>query len=156
MSPEKAKKVETANTEDEFVVDMTAAKTLEPLPVDRFYLFEISQWKRGRAKGASGGRVVVVEATAVQPSEFEGRKVIESISIENEYTLGRLKSIVIATGFQTEEEVNVPSYSIPKEEDMLGLQFTGRVNIRASEVYGDRNRLTRILPASSYKEIASV
>lgn len=154
----KAKETEKPNTapaaeEEEITVDMTSAKTLEPLPINRAYLFALSGFKTGKSK-ASGGKKIDYELTVVEPSEFAGRKLQESVSLDNEYTLGRLKQLLIALG-KPEEEVNVAKFKIPAEEDLLGMQLTGWVNIRQSETYGDRNRIRRMRPASAYKEVST-
>jgi hypothetical protein len=143
---------QVAPEEDEVTVDMTTAKTLEPLPTDKPYLMAISKFATG--KSGSGGRKVDYELTVVEPTELSGRKVQESISLDNEYTLGRLQQLLISAGMP-EDEVKVKNFKIPKEEDVLGMQLTVWVNIRQSEQYGDRNRIRRMRPASAYKEITA-
>ena len=152
MSPKE--KVAAASGNDEFTVDMTTAKVLEPIPTDRWYLFEISKWELGHAK-SSGAPNVAMELTVVEPSEFEGRKVTDSPVLNEPFNLGRVKTYIVNSGFQTEEQVKVAGYKIPKEDVMLGLQFAARVNISKNETYGDRNRITVMRPAAKYAELAA-
>ena len=152
MTPPKKDTAPTAG--DEFTVDMTTAKTFEPIPTDRWYLFEISKWTKGHAK-SSGAPNVSIEVTVVEPKEFEGRKITDSPVVNEPYNLGRIKTYVVQSEFQTEDEVKVPSYRIPDEKDMIGLQFSSRVNIQKDENRGDRNRITTMRPASKYAELAA-
>jgi len=135
--------------EEEFSIDMTQAKVFEPLPERKALLAAVSKWKYGRTPN---GRKVDYEFTVVEPSELVNRKVQESVSLENEYTLGRYQTILLALGFP-EEGVKSKNHKAPKEEDMLGLQATIFCRTRKSEVYGDRSNVSRFRPASAYKEV---
>lgn len=135
---------------EEISIDMTQAKTFEPLPERKALLATCSKWKYGRTPN---GRKVDYEFTVVEPTELANRKVQESVSLENEYTLGRLQTILLAVGFD-EAEVKVKNFKPPKEEDMLGLQATIFCRTRHSDVYGDRSQVSRFRPAAAYKEVA--
>ena len=138
--------------EEEITLDMTTAKVLEPIPADRPYLMACSKWKPGRT---ANGRKLDYELTVVEPSDFANRKISESVSLENEYTLGRFQTLCIALGIP-EDEAKSKTFKLPKEEDMIGLQATIWVGIRKSDTYGDRNNIRRMRPASAYKEVAAV
>lgn len=137
--------------EEEFSLDMTQAKVFEPLPERKALLGAVSKWKYGRTPN---GRKVDYEFTIVEPSELANRKVQESVSLENEYTLGRLQTILLALGFP-EDQVKSKSFKAPKEEDMLGLQAMIICRTRHSDVYGDRSNIARFRPAAAYKEAAA-
>jgi len=137
--------------EEEFSVDMTQAKTFAPLPERKALLAAVSKWKYGRT---ANGRKLDYEFTVVEPSELANRKVMESVSLENEYTLGRFQTILLALGLK-EEDVKSKKFMVPKEEDMLGLQATIFCRTRSSDVYGDRSNVSRFRPASAYKEAAA-
>lgn len=136
--------------EEEISIDMTQAKVFEPLPERKPFLAAVSKWKYGRTPN---GRKVDYEFTVVEPAELANRKVQESVSLENEYTLGRYQTILLALGFP-EESVKSKDHKAPKEVDMLGLQATIFCRTRKSETYGDRSNISRFRPASSYKEIS--
>ena len=138
-------------TED-ISIDMTQARTLEPLPPGRPYLMAVTAWTPGRS--AAGGRKVHYELTVAEPTDFANRKVMEDLSLDNEYTLGRLMTLLLALGME-EDEVKTKSFKLPKEEDVLGLQCTVFVRTESSEMYGDRSRIRRLRPASSYKEVVA-
>jgi len=137
--------------EEEFSLDMTQAKTFEPLPERKALLSAVSKWKYGRT---ANGRKVDYELTVLEPTELANRKVMESVSLENEYTLGRFQNILLALGF-SEEEVKSKSFKPPKEEDILGLQATIFCRTRHSDAYGDRSQVSRFRPASTYKEASA-
>lgn len=154
MPERKGKAVEPVEEQDvveeeEFSIDMSIAKTFEPLPERKALLAAISKWQYGRT---ANGRKVDYEFTVIEPSELANRKVPESVSLENEYTLGRLQSILLAVGFP-ESKVKSKSFKAPSEEDMLGLQATIFCRTRKSDVYGDRSQVSRFRPASAYKEV---
>lgn len=136
--------------EEDITIDMSTAKVMEPIPVDRPYLVACSKFKTGRT---ANGRKLDYELTVVEPQEYANRKVMESLSLENEYTLGRFQTLCIALGI-SEEEAKSKTFRIPKEEDMLGTQATIWVSIRKSDTFGDRNGIRRMRPASAYKEVA--
>lgn len=141
--------VEEVDGEEEFSIDMTQAKTFEPLPERKPLLGAISKWKYGRT---ANGRKLDYEFTIVEPSDLANRKVPESLSLENEYTLGRFQKMLIALG-RSEEEVKAKSFKAPQEEDMLGLQATIFCRTRKSDTFGDRSNIARFRPASAYKEV---
>jgi len=136
---------------DEMSIDMTQAKTFEPLPEKKALLASVSKWLYGRTEN---GRKLDYEFTVVEPSELANRKVNESLSLENEYTLGRFQTMLIALGIP-EKEVKVKNFKLPSEDDMLGLQATIFCRTRHSDVYGDRSNINRFRPATAYKEAAA-
>jgi len=138
-----------AGDEEEISIDMTQAKTFEPLPERKPYLAAVSKWQYGRT---ANGRKLDYEFTVVEPSEFANRKVPESLSLENEYTLGRFQTMLLALGLP-EEQVKSKTFKAPKEEDMLGMQATIFCRTRKSETYGDRSNINRFRPASAYEEV---
>jgi len=129
-------------------VDFTKAAVLEPMPAPGPYLFVISAFEWGTS--AAGAKKVHCEYTVVDPEKYAKRKVFDDISVENEYTLGRLMSLLIASG-EKKEDLEKPTYKVPATDKMLGRQFTGFVTIRESEDYGDRNQMRRVRPASAYE-----
>jgi len=137
--------------EEDISLDMTQAKTFEPLPERKPFLAAVSKWKYGRT---ANGRKVDYEFTVVEPSELANRKVPESLSLENEYTLGRFQQILMALGY-SEESVKAKDFKAPKEAEMLGLQATIFCRTRRSDAYGDRSNISRFRPAASYKEAAA-
>lgn len=140
---------EEGGVEEEFSIDMSQAKTFEPLPERKPLLAAVSKWKYGRT---ANGRKVDYEFTVVEPSELAARKVPESLSLENEYTLGRLQTILMALGMP-ESAVKSKAFKAPKEEEMVGLQATIFCRTRKSETFGDRSNISRFRPASAYKEV---
>ena len=139
------------NVPDEMSVDMTQAKTFEPLPERKALLASVSKWQYGKTEN---GRKLDYAFTVVEPTELANRQVPESLSLENEYTLGRFQNILIALGIP-EKEVKVKNFKLPAEDDMLGLQATIFCRTRHSDVYGDRSQINRFRPATAYKEAAS-
>ena len=97
-------------TED-ISIDMTQARTLEPLPPGRPYLMAVTAWTPGRS--AAGGRKVHYELTVAEPTDFANRKVMEDLSLDNEYTLGRLMTLLLALGME-EDEIRTKSFKLPK------------------------------------------
>ncbi len=142
---------EPVGVEEDITIDMSTAKVLEPLPVDRPYLVACSKFKPGRT---ANGRKLDYELTVVEPTEFANRKVMESLSLENEFTLGRFQTLCIALGIP-EDEAKSNKFKLPKEEDMLGRQCTVQVSIRKSDTFGDRNGIRRMQPASAYQALAA-
>lgn len=141
--------IEAGSVDEDFSVDMTQARTFEPLPERKPLLAAVSGWKYGRTQN---GRKLDYVFTVMEPSELANRKVSESVSLENEYTLGRFQTILLALGF-TEEQVKSKNFKVPHEEDMLGLQATIFCRTKKSDVYGDRSQVSRFRPASAYKEV---
>jgi len=141
---------ELPETED-FSVDMSQAKVFEPLPEKKPYLMAVSKWAYG---STPNGRKVDYEFTIVDPEEFKNRKVQESVSLENEFTLGRYQTILLALGFP-ETYVKSKTHKPPKSEEVVGLQATIWCRTRKSETYGDRSNMARIRPAAAYKEAAA-
>jgi len=123
---------------------------MEPMPDNTKVLCAISGWEGGQS--AAGNPSVHVEATVVKPETagIKNRKLFDDINLENEYTLGRLLTLLKGVGW-SEEEVRAMK-ALPEFDDVNGLQFCCVVGIRASEQYGDRNTMKRILPASAYTE----
>lgn len=155
QEPEVQEEEAQAGVEEEFTLDMTQAKTFEPLPTDRPYLVAVSAWKPGRTapkEGApNGNRKLHYEVSVIEPAEFKNRKVIVDQSLDEEYNLGRLLTMLI-TGFEfPEKEVKSPKFQLPKAEDMVGQQAVIFVRTESNEAYGDRSRIRRWAPASTYK-----
>ena len=154
MSP-KGKAVETVEEEGEeeaITLDMTKAKTFSPLPVEKNpYLMSVSGWKPGNT---ANGKKIDVEWTVLAPKDFADRKVTESYSLENEFSLGHLQSELLALGFP-EEQVKGKGFKLPKAEDIIGLQATVWVGIRKDKTgnYGDRNGINRLALSSAYKPV---
>ena len=138
--------------EKEITLDMTQARVLEPLDPKNPYLMAVSAWKPGTS--AAGGRKLHYELTVVEPEAAANRKVMEDLSLDNEFTLGRLLNVLVALGYK-EGDVRKKTFRLPKEEDILGLQCTVFVRTQPSELYGDRSRIRRLRPASAYKEVAT-
>lgn len=154
MAPTKQATKPEVQDENEIVVDMTTAKTLEPLPTDKPYLMSMSAWKPG--KSGSGGNKIHYEAVVKEPAVLAGRKVIMDVSLDNEYSLGNYKALLLGLGFP-EEMVNSKKHQVPKEDDVLGLEATFFLNIRkGNDQYGDRNGVRRVRPASAYKEVSGI
>jgi len=145
---EKENPDEVGGSEADFSLDMTQAKVFEPLPERKALLSAVSKWAYGRT---ANGRKVDYEFTVLEPTEFAKRKVPESLSLENEYTLGRFQTILLALGFP-EAEIKSKSFKPPAEDDVIGLQATIFCRTRKSETYGDRSQISRIRPADAYKE----
>lgn len=143
---------EEEGAEEDFSIDMSQAKVFEPLPERTPFLAAVSKWKYGRT---ANGRKLDYSFTVVEPSNLVKRQVPESLSLENEYTLGRFQQMLIALGF-TEEEVKSPAFSPPKEADMLGRQATIFCRTRRSDVYGDRSNINRFRPSTAYKEASAL
>lgn len=148
-----AKKItqDEGNEEEEITVDMTTAKTLQPLDPKRPYLVSVSAWDP-TLKSASGGRMVKYVLTVVEPKDAENRTVTENVSLENEFTLGRVKTLLLGLGFP-EDKVNVKKFVMPKEDDVMGLQATIWVRTQKNETFGDRSVVTRVRPAATYQEV---
>jgi len=155
MAKEKPKVVEgelpdLPETED-FALDMTTAKVFEPLPERKPFLMAVSKWAYGTTPN---GRKVDYEFTIVEPEELKNRKVMESVSLENEFTLGRYQTILLALGFP-EAYVKSKAHKPPKPDEVVGLQATIWCRTRKSDTYGDRSNMARIRPAAAYKEAAA-
>lgn len=132
-------------------IDMTQARLMEPLSVENAYLCAVNAWKPGIA--GSGGKKLHYELTVVRPEEFAKRRLIEDLSLENEFTLGRLFTLLKGLGF-AEEDIKKTDFVLPDEEAMLGLQCTVWVRTESSEEFGDRSRIRRIRPSESFSEAA--
>lgn len=150
MAKEKEDEGKTPGESEDFSLDMSKAKTFEPLPERKPFLASVSKWLYGTTPN---GRKVDYEFTVNEPSELLNRKVPESLSLENEYTLGRYQTILLALGFP-EDYVKSPTHKPPKESEVLGLQATIFCRTRRSDVYGDRSNIARFRPATAYKEVA--
>lgn len=138
--------------EEDFSIDMTQAKVFEPLPERQPFLAAVSKWKYGRT---ANGRKVDYSFTVVEPAVLANRQVPESLSLENEYTLGRFQNILLALGFP-EAEVKTKAFRPPKEEDVLGMKATITCRTRRSDIYGDRSQISRFSPAEAYKAAAAL
>ena len=145
-------KIDPETGEEEITIDMTQARVLEPLDPRRPYLMAVSAWKPG--KSAAGGRKLHYELAVAEPTDMANRKVMEDVSLDNEFTLGRLMQVLTAIGF-SEEDVRKKNFKLPVEDDVLGLECTVWVRTQTSDVYGDRSRIRRLRPASVYSEVAT-
>lgn len=152
MAP-KTKQEQIVEDSNEITIDMSNAKTFSPLPEKRPFLVSVSKWKTG--KSAKGALKIDTELTVVKPSDYANRKVPESISLENEWTKGRYQTMLIALGLN-EADVKSNKHRVPKEQDILGEQLTIYVRTQSNDTYGERSRISRMLPASAYKEEAAL
>lgn len=130
-------------------LDMTKAKTLEPIPARTQVLAAMSAWKAGPSK-SSGDLSLHYEVTVVEPAEFAKRKILEDTSLVNEYGLGRLQTLLIALGW-SKEDVQKSDFNLPGEKDILGLQLTCNVGVQAeTPEYPAKNRIGRVMPAEVF------
>jgi hypothetical protein len=147
---------------EQVVVDMTSAVTMELLPERTPYLAAISGWKLG--KSASGGRKLTWEATILKPETATNdkggvvrvakRKIREDVSLDNENTLGRVKSLLQALG-KTDEELNSKKFVMPTEDEMMGQQLTITARTqKATDDYEAATRIGRVRPPEAFKETA--
>lgn len=139
--------------EGKVIVDMTKAKTLELIPDRTNCLMVITDWKFG--KSAEGNRKVAVESTVVEPESYKGRKIFDSISLDNDNTLGRLLQLLIASGMP-EEEVRVAGFEVPGKEDMEGKTYVASVRIRKAKegsAFNDQNIATNLRDAEKWEAI---
>jgi len=141
---------EMPETED-FSLDMSQAKVFEPLPEKTPYLASVSKWAYG---STPNGRKVDYEFTVAEPVAHKNRKVPESCSLENEFTLGRYQTILLALGFP-ESYVKSKNHKPPKSEEVMGMQATIWCRTRKSDTYGDRSVIARIRPAAAFKEASA-
>lgn len=137
--------------EEDISLDMSKAKTFTPLPINIPFLVSLSKWVPGRTEK---GRKMDYELTVIKPEEYANRKLPESVSLENEYTLGRYQTMLLALGFP-EEEVKSKKHKVPKSNDILGMQCTVYTRVRKSDAYGDRSVVSRFLPAANYDAAAA-
>lgn len=135
-------------TEEEVIsLDMTKAKRLESIPANTLCLVAISKWKPGKT---ANGRKIDTEFTVIEPAEYKNRKLPESTSLENEYTLGRFQGLLMAMGYD-KEAVSSSSFKLPVEKDVLGTQLAIVTGIQAeTEQYPERNTVKRYRPAESF------
>jgi hypothetical protein len=138
------------DTED-FSVDMSQAKTFEPLPERVPFLAAVNKWIYGKT---DKGKKVDYEFTILEPEANKNRKVSESVSLENEYTLGRYQTILLALGFP-EAYVKSKTHKPPKTDEVMGMQATIWCRTRKSDTYGDRSIIARIRPAADFKEASA-
>ena len=141
--------------EKDVVLDMTKAATMDVLPVDRPYLAAISAWRTGMS--GAGNRKIHVELTVTKPEEkgVKGRKLMDDLSFDNEFTLGRFQNLLIALGHPEAEVKDNPKFKVPKEDDVLGMECTVWLRVEESEEFGNRNRIKRVGKASVYTEVVS-
>lgn len=137
--------------EEDISLDMSKAKTFTPLAEKIPYLAAISKWVPGRT---ANGRKMDYELTVLKPEEYKNRKLPESVSLENEYTLGRYQTMLLALGYP-EEEVKSKKHKVPKSNDIMGMQCTIFARTRKSDQYGDRSVVSRFLPAAQYETAAT-
>ena len=129
-------------------IDFTKAVTLENLPVPGPYLCTVSDFSLGQS--ASGAQKVHVELTVTEPSEWSKRKLFDDISLENEYTLGRLMTMLVALG-EDKEKVKSKDYKL-NADDMFGRQLTVFIRNEESDTYGVRSRIRRLAPATVFNQ----
>jgi len=136
-------------------LDMTKAQTMDNMPDNTRVLVAISDWKTRQSSG--GNETLHVEATVVKPetSGTKNRKLFDDINLSNEFTLGRLLTILKGLGYK-EDDIRKKDFTLPEKDDVVGMQMTVIVGIRKDEtgVYGDRNTMKRILPASAFESAA--
>jgi hypothetical protein len=129
-------------------IDFTKAVTLENLPVPGPYLCTVSAFELGQS--AAGSQKVHVELTVVEPSEWSRRKLFDDISLENEYTLGRLMTLLVSLG-EDKEKVKSKDYKL-NPDDMFGRQVAVFIKNEESEAYGVRSRIKRVAPAAVFSQ----
>lgn len=141
--------------EEDITIDMTKAKTFEPLPTDRPFLAAMSAWKTG--KSAKDTKKLHYELTVSQPEEYANRKVIVDQSLEEEYNLGRLQTMLINGFGFPEAEVKSETFKLPKSDDMLGQMTTiwCRTQTDPTGTYADKSVIRRFALASVYKAPAA-
>jgi hypothetical protein len=141
--------------EEDITIDMTQAKTFEPLPTDRPFLVAMSAWKTG--KSAKGTAKLHYELTVSEPKEFANRKVIVDQSLEEAFNLGRLQTMLIDGFGYPETSVKSKTFRLPKSDDMLGQMTTiwCRTQTDPSGAYADKSVVRRFALASVYKAPAA-
>jgi len=131
---------------DEVVLDMTKAKTLEDLPDGGPYLASCS--KMGLAKSQAGNDCAKVELTIMEPEKYQNRKMFDTISLDNENTLGRLKTLLIGLG-DSEDEVNSAKFKFVPE-DYVGRRCAVWNKSQADGAFKGQPRISRVRPESAY------
>jgi len=129
-------------------IDFTKAVTLETLPSPGPYLCTVSNFELGKSQ--AGSQMVKVELTVMEPADWSKRKLFDNISVENEYTLGRLMSLLIALG-EDKEKVKSKDYKLNADE-MFGRQVTVFTKKEVSETYGEQARIKRVAPAAVFSQ----
>jgi len=129
-------------------IDFTKAVTLENLPVPGPYLCTVSAFALGES--AAGAQKVHVELTVVEPQDWSKRKLFDDISLENEYTLGRLMTLLIALG-EDKDKVKSKDYKLNPDE-MFGRQLSVFIKNEESDAYGVRSRIKRVAPAAVFNQ----
>ena len=128
-------------------VDMSKAKTLEPLPKGGPYLASVSAFES--RESSAGNPTVHVELTIIEPAELAKKKLFDDISLENEYTLGRLQKLLVATEYAEDMEAAKKVKGID-EDKMIGSQLSVWVKHRESEGYGTQAQIQRVDTADKY------
>ncbi len=130
-------------------VDLSKAKTMEPLPTPGPYLVILTKMAPGTS--GSGGRKVDIETQVVEPETpgIKGRKFFESINLDNEYTLGRLQSILRVLGV-SDDDLKSSEFAL-KGEDFIGKSFTIFAGMRSDPNFGDRNTIARVGDEAAYR-----
>lgn len=138
-----------ANKEtDPISLDMTDATSMEPLPDNTTVLCVVSEFKL--RKSSQGNPMAHVELTVLKPEDsgIKNRKLFDDINLENVFTKGRLLNLLKGLGFE-EKTIRSKTFKLDPTE-LVGMQCTVVVGIRASEQYGDRNTIKRVRSAESF------
>lgn len=139
--------------EGKVTVDMTKAKTIEPIPTGVNCLVAITKWDKTTAK-ASGVDKIHIEETVVEPEMFKGRIFFDDINLENEYTLGRLLQTLVATGMD-EKDIRTSKFEVPSSEQMLGktLCVTSKIQVaKPGSGYTDQSKATKLCLSEKYED----
>ena len=133
-------------------VDMTIARSIEPIPPGIKCLVVVSGWELGNS--ASGAPKVHIEMTVLEPEQYKSRKFFDDINLVNENTLGRLVAIFKALGYK-ENDIKVKKFVMPTADTMEGsrLCVTSRI-VKAAEgsEYGDKSIAANFKAPEAYKE----
>ena len=130
------------------VVDLTKAITLEPLPAGGPYLASVSKFETGESK--EGASKVHIELTVVEPTELARKKLFDDINLENEYTIGRLKTFLTAAGEDEKDLKKKLTLSDSFCEGMIGRQVAVFVKIDSSPTWRGMARISRVAKAEVF------
>lgn len=108
----------------------------EPLPAGN-YIVQITDSEVRESK--AGNPMVKWEFTVVD-GDFSGRKVWDNMTLNNEVSLKRLKSLAVAGGHPNPDYIN-------DTEEMHGLFVKIRVKVEQQDGYGPQNNVSSFGPA---------
>ncbi len=132
-------------------VDMSGAKSFEPVPDRTKCLVAVSKWEVGTSQ--SGNPKLHVELTVLEPEKYASRKFFDDINLDNDNTKGRLMDLLLALGYE-EKKVRVANFALPEEDAVEGQQLcvTSRI-VKAKEgsEFGDKSVASKPRAAEFYK-----